>query len=162
MEALKISNNVVSPADISRLLREMNSLDDFFVSAKARQTGTTMQLPKLTRILNQLAQDNRVNLIEAADRKKLTAALEQISETGPTVHISFATEPSPRALERLVVWVRTNIHPQALIQVGLQPSIAAGCYLRTPNKAFDMSLRASLHRSEPILLKLIAGAVHGH
>jgi len=159
--ALKIPSLVVSPSDVARLQREIISLNDFFVSAKARQTGTTMQLPKLTRILSQIAKDNKVNLLEEAERNQLSQALNQLYDHSPTLHVSFATEPSPKALEKLVVWIRTNIHPQALVQVGLQPSIAAGCFLRTDNKTFDMSLRSSLKKSEPILLKLIAGAVDG-
>jgi F0F1-type ATP synthase delta subunit len=162
VEVLKLSNSVISPSDVARLERELNSLDDFFVAAKARQTGTTMQLPKLTRALNQMAQDNNVNLLEESDRHRLAQALKLAYDQSPTLHISFATEASPKALEKMVVWVRTNIHPQALIQVGLQPSIAAGCFLRTANKTFDMSLRATMKKSEPQLLKLIAGAVDGH
>jgi F0F1-type ATP synthase delta subunit len=159
--ALKISTLIVSPSDISRLQRELIGLNDFFVAAQARQTGTAMQLPKLTRILNQLAKDNGVNLLEEVERDKLAAGLEKLEHDAPTLHVSFATEASPKALEKLVVWIRGNIHPQALVQVGLQPSIAAGCFLRTPNKTFDMSLRSSMKKNEPQLLKLIAGAVDG-
>src|SRR4029078_5958100 len=100
-------------------------------------------------------------LLDDTARQKLADALQLLYERAPTLHVSFATEPSPKALERLVVWIRTNIHPQALVQVGLQPSIAAGCFLRTDNKTFDMSLRASMKKSEPILLKLISGAING-
>jgi F0F1-type ATP synthase delta subunit len=161
VEAVKISNLVVGPADVAKLGRELNSLDDFFVAAKARQGGTSIQPPKLTRMLNQMALDNKINLLDANDRKRLAHTLSNLYQHAPTLHISFASEPSPRALEKMVVWIRTNIHPQALIRIGLQPSIAAGCYLRTANKGFDMSLRAALKRSEPQLLKLIAGAVDG-
>lgn len=161
MEVLRLSNSVISPSDVARLGRELNSLDDFFVAAKARQAGTSMQLPKLTRALNQLAGDNNVNLLEAADRARLSKALRLAYDRAPTLHISFATEASPKALEKLVVWIRSNIHPQALIQIGLQPSIAAGCFLRTNNQTFDMSLRATLKKSQPQLLKLIAGAIDG-
>jgi F0F1-type ATP synthase delta subunit len=158
---LKISSLVVGPSDIARLERELNGLNDFFVAARARQTGTAMQLPKLTRMLNQLAQENDINLLEDAQRSALAQELARIVEQSPTLHISFATEPSPKALEKLVVWIRSNIHQQALIQIGLQPSIAAGCFVRTANKTFDMSLRASLKKNQPQLLKLIAGAVDG-
>lgn len=120
-----------------------------------------MQPPKLTRVLNQLAAENNINLLELTERTKLSNALGELYKHAPSLHISFAAEPSPKALEKLVVWIRNNIHPQALIQVGLQPSIAAGCFLRTPNQTFDMSLRANLKKSEPQLLKLIAGAVNG-
>jgi F0F1-type ATP synthase delta subunit len=161
VEHLNLPTFVVSQADVAKLQRELNGLNDFFTTAKARQTGTAMQLPKLTRILNQLAHENRINLLEEADRNKLAAALAELYEQAPSLHISFASEPSPKALETLVVWVRTNIHPHSLIQIGLQPSIAAGCFLRTPNKVFDMSLRTTLKNSEPYLVKLIAGAVSG-
>lgn len=161
MEHLNIPSIVISQSDVARLRRELNGLNDFFTSAKARQTGTAMQLPKLTRILNQLAHENRINLLEEADRNKLAAALAELYDQAPSLHISFASEPSPKALETLVVWVRTNIHPHALIQIGLQPSVAAGCFLRTPNQVFDMSLRSTLKKSEPYLVKLIAGAVDG-
>ena len=161
MEAVKLSNMVIGPSDLAKLKREINGLDDFFVAAKARQTGTSIQPPRLTRILSQVAQDNNVNLLETAERQRLAHSLENLYEKAPVLNVSFASEPSPKALEKLVVWIRSNIHPQALVRVGLQPSIAAGCYLRTPNQGFDMSLRAALKRSEPELLKLIAGAVNG-
>jgi F0F1-type ATP synthase delta subunit len=161
VEAVKLSNMVVGPADLAKLQREINGLDDFFVAAKARQAGTAIQPPKLTRVLNQMAKDNNINLLEANERQKLAVSLQSLSEKSPVLNVSFASEPSPNALVQLVVWIRANIHPQALIRIGLQPSIAAGCYLRTPNKGFDMSLRAALKRSEPELLKLIAGAVNG-
>jgi F0F1-type ATP synthase delta subunit len=161
MEALKISTVVVSPADVSRLQRELNALADFFVSAKDRRSGTAMQLPKLTRVLSQIAEENGMNLLEEPSRQKLSDALALIYKDAPTLHISFASEPSPKALDKLVAWIRSNIHPQALVQVGLQPTIAAGCFLRTNNKTFDMSLRATLKKSEPMLVKLIDGAVNG-
>jgi F0F1-type ATP synthase delta subunit len=161
VERLKLSNLVISPADVSRLRRELVGLNDFFVDAQARQAGTAMRLPKLTRLLNELAKDNSVNLLEEADRNRLSEALGTIYEDAPTLHISFASEPSPKALEKLIIWIRGNIHPQALVQVGLQPSVAVGCFLRTPNKTFDMSLRASLKKSQPQLVKLIDGAING-
>ena len=132
MAALNISSLVVSPSDVSHLQREIIGLNDFFVAARARQTGTNMPLPKLTRVLNQVAKDNGVNLLDDTARQKLADARQLLYERAPTLHVSFATEPSPKALERLVVWIRTNIHPQALVQVGLQPSIAAGCFPSAP------------------------------
>jgi F0F1-type ATP synthase delta subunit len=161
VEHLKLSNMVISPADVARLRRELVGLNDFFVDAQARRTGTTMHLPKLTRLLSELAKDNGVNLLEEADRNRLSEALGAIYDDAPTLHISFASEPSPKALEKLIVWIRGNIHPHAMVQVGLQPTVAVGCFLRTPNKAFDMSLRASLKKSQPQLVKLIDGAING-
>lgn len=161
MERLKLPITVVSEIDIARLLRELNGLNDFFVSARIRTTGTAMQMPKLSRLMDQLAKDNGINLLEETDRTKLLDGLNQVRTQAPKLHISFAADPSPKAMEQIMTWLRRNIHPQTLVQVGLQPSIAAGCIVRTPNKIFDMSLRSNLKKQEPYLVKLIVGAVNG-
>jgi F0F1-type ATP synthase delta subunit len=83
-------------------------------------------------------------------------------ENAPSFHVSFAVEPSPRALEKILVWLRENIHPQVLVQVGLQPAIAAGCVMRAANKVFDMSLRSNLKEQSGYLTQLVRGAVDGN
>jgi F0F1-type ATP synthase delta subunit len=152
---LKLTTNIVSQVDVARITRELKDLDDFFVAANARQAGTPMQPPKLTRLLDQLARDNNFNLLEEEHRKALYNALELVGAKAPVIHISFAAEPSPKALEKVLVWFRTNTHPQALLQVGLQPMIAAGCVVRTANKVFDMSLRNHLNEQQKYLMQLI-------
>ena len=158
--ALNLSLQVVTPADIARLQREVNKLSDYFVSAAARSAGDGKTLPQLTTSLSQLSEKNKIDLQDPADRKQLAKDLEEIVAKAPVLHISFAGEPSAEALEKILAWLRDNIDPLVLLQVGLQPAIAAGCVLRTPNKIFDMSVRASLVRSEPLLNKLIAGAAN--
>jgi hypothetical protein len=49
MEQLKLPVGIVNKGDVMRLQRELNALNDFFVGASARKTGTPMQLPKTTR-----------------------------------------------------------------------------------------------------------------
>jgi hypothetical protein len=161
MAPLKLPPSVIGEIDINRLQRELNSLNDFFIGATARPAGTSMLLPKLSRSMDQLARDNEVNLLDESHRAKLGEALEHVHATAPSFHISFAVEPSPKALEKILVWLRQNIHPQVLLQVGLQPVIAAGCVLRTTNKVFDMSLRAHLNSQTQQLTKLIQGAADG-
>jgi len=158
---LKLPIVVVSRVDVARLVRELNGLEDFFTSANIRQAGTPMTPPRLTRMLEALTRANQINLLESDQRKLLITQLDQLVKAAPMLHISFASEPSPRFLTDILNWLRSNIHPQTLLQVGLQPTIAAGCILRTPNKIFDMSLRTYLNQQEPYLVKLIAGANHG-
>ncbi len=157
---LKLPSSVISQVDVARLLRELSSLDDFFVAAKARKGGTPIQPPRLTRVLDQLARDNRYNLLDEQQRQKLAAELNLVLGKAPLLHISFAAEPPPRALERILLWLRENVHPQVLLQIGLQPTIAAGCVLRTPNQWFDMSMRSHLKQQKPYLVQLIQGATH--
>lgn len=157
---LKLPIGLISRVDISRLLRELGSLEDFFIGANARAGGTPIQPPRVTRMLGTVAEENKFNLLDGPTRKILKDKLEAVHKQAPEVHISFASEPSPKALERLVAWFRSSIHPQLLLQVGLQPSIATGCVLRTPNKFFDMSLRAYLIKQEEYLVQLIKGATN--
>jgi F0F1-type ATP synthase delta subunit len=157
---LKLPLSIVGPSDIARLQRELGNLNDFFIGAAARKSGTPMQPPPLSRLLDQLARDNGYNLLESSHRQKLQSELEALVTKVPSLHVSFAVEPPPKALEQVLDWFRTNIHPQLLLQVGLQPTIAAGCVLRTPNKVFDMSMRAFIRSQEPYLAQLIAGAAN--
>jgi len=161
MGPLKLPSSVISQTDVARLMRELNGLDDFFVGANARQHGTKMSLPKISRQIDTLAHENGVNLLEDSNRRQLMAELETIYKQAPNLHISFAIEPSPKAFEKVILWIRKNIHPQTLVSVGLQPAIAAGCVLRTTNKVFDMSLRASLDKETDYLKQLVQGAVDG-
>ena len=155
---LKLPPNIIGQADIARVSRELEALHDFFIGAAARKSGTPVQPPRLSRLLDQLSKDNGYNLLEQKDRQDLAAAIADMKQKAPILHISFAAEPPTKALERILLWLRQNIHPQALVTVGLQPSIAAGCVLRTPNKWFDMSMREYLRQQEPYLAQLIGSA----
>ncbi|MBA3757472.1 hypothetical protein H0X09_01240 [Candidatus Saccharibacteria bacterium] len=158
---LKLPLSVISQVDVARLLRELNGLEDFFIGLAARKPGTPMQPPRLSRLLEQIAVDNQHNLLEESSRGDLSAKLGEILNKAPLLHISFAAEPSGRALESILIWLRQNIHPQVLLAVGLQPTIAAGCVLRTPNRLFDMSMRNHLKAQEPYMVQLIQGAADG-
>lgn len=162
MEPLRLPSSLVSLADVARLDRELNSLNDFFAASSRRPAGTaSAQLPKISRLLDMLARENKVNLLDENARSELRGQLKEVYERAPSLHISFAIEPSPKALEKILVWMRQNIHPQALLQVGLQPAIAAGCMLRTNNKVFDLSLRSNLKKQSGYLTQLVEGAVSG-
>jgi len=156
-----LPTSVVGPGEINRLLRELAALDDFFLSAAARAAGTPLPPPRVTFMLEQAARDNKFNLLEEAHRDELKTRLQSVLERAPVVHISLAAEPSPRITDAILSWLRANIHPNILVVIGLQPTIAAGAELRTGNQIFDMSLRTHLQKQEGYLVKLIEGAVSG-
>lgn len=161
MAQLKLPNSLINRGDVFRMMRELNSINDFFVGSTARAAGAPQAPPRTTRALDQLCESNGANLLDAGHRKALMSSLESLIQQAPNLHISFATEPLPREVEPILVWMRDNIHPHTLLQVGVQPSIAAGCILRTPNRMFDLSLRVHLQKQAHLLGQMISGAVAG-
>lgn len=161
MEAAKELQKIVLPLsvitiiDLSRVGRELEQLDEFMVQSTIRTPGTPMQLPRLSKMLDDVAVANKVNLLEDTHRKALLNALSYLKEHAPKLHISFSAEPNGTFITKIAEYIRTNISPVALLQVGLQPTIAAGCILRSPNKQFDLSLRQHLKKNRDTLAVLI-------
>ena len=96
---------------------------------------------------------NSVSLEDGHKRSELIKELRALKETVPVIHMTFASVAEPESLQLLVNWLRTEIHPQAVLEVGLQPSLVAGVYLRTPNKVHDLSLRAVLESQRDLLVQ---------
>jgi F0F1-type ATP synthase delta subunit len=59
---------------------------------------------------------------------------------------------------QIVAWLRQNLHPTALVTVGLQPSIVGGCIVRTPDHFYDFSLRRQFKEQLPSLVEDIRAA----
>lgn len=150
--------SVASKVDIGRLLSEVSAIDDFLEQAAIRQPGTAVTLPKMTHIVDELVQLNKVNLLVTAERKSLVQFLAHVREKAPEIHMSFSTEPSPQFTQKITDYLRKNIHPHALVQIGLQPTIGAGFMMRTTNKYYDFSLRTTLKAKHGILVEAIRGA----
>lgn len=144
---------IASPADVSRLRREIKALDEYMRQQELRSPGTpSAMLPKLSRLLHDLTTANNLNLLDAKTRQNLAAFLADVATNAPVVHVSFAVDPSSAFLQKLVQWLRQNIHPSMLVRVGLQPSIAAGCTVQTTNRYFDFSLRQYLQQHRQLLV----------
>jgi F0F1-type ATP synthase delta subunit len=148
---------VFGPIEVRRLQRELESLEDYISQSAIREPGKQPALPKTSRLLDALAGNNAMNLLQPEDRGKLVIFLNNIDKKAPVVHLSLAADPSSAFTAKVVAWLRTNIHPYTLLQLGLQPSIAAGCVLRTNNKMFDFSLRNRFHEQRDLLVKSISG-----
>lgn len=143
---------ITGPGDVGRTLLELEQLEDFLSAAALRKNGAATKLPKTSRTLERLAEINDANLLQAADRQRLQAFLTSLQQHAPVLHISFASEPSAAFTAKIVEWLRANISKYVLVQIGLQPSIAAGCIVRTTNKSFDFSLRKNLAKNRGLLL----------
>ncbi|HSW99905.1 MAG TPA: F0F1 ATP synthase subunit delta [Patescibacteria group bacterium] len=144
---------VFGMVEVRRLRRELEALEEFMRQAKLREAGKQAALPRLSRLLDALAEENHLNLLHPTDRKQLQDFLQHMEQEAPIVHISFAADPSSAFTSKLVTWLRANIDPMILLDVGLQPIIAAGCVVRTNNKIFDLSLRERFSDARGLLLE---------
>lgn len=153
--SLVLPLNVISRVDISRMAREVVLLDEFLVSAAVRESGTNVKLPKTSRLMDELFESNKLNPLIKPDRKHLLQMLELAKKEAPQLHLSFSSNPPQLFLQRLIGWLRKEIHPQVMLKIGLQPGMGAGVIVRTSNKYFDFSLRERFSASRDVLLNRI-------
>lgn len=151
--------NAIGRIDIGRLVREMDALDNFMAQAAIREPGTALKMPKTSKLLDDIIQINRLNVLLEPDRQRLALFLKTVYKDAPIMHMSFSADPSAMFMQRLMTWIRQEIHPLVLVQIGLQPNIGAGCVIRTNNKYFDMSLRSRFMESRDLLAVALNGQV---
>ena len=147
---------VCGMTEVRRLQRELERLEGYFVQGKLRAIGGKADVLKVSRLLDEAARANNLNLLHAPERQILAGFLHTVASQAPVIHMSFAAEPMPAFTAKLVGWLRANIHPHTLLQPGLQPSIAVGCEVRTPNRVFDFSLRRHLSGQRAALQQALA------
>lgn len=150
---------VTGRADVGRLLREVEQIDSFLDQAAIRQPGTGLKLPKTSRLLDDFVSNNNLNLLQEADRARVLNFLITVKAKAPLLHISFGVDPAPAFVGKLMTWLRQEVHPLVLVQVGLQPTIGAGCVVRTTNKYFDFSLREHFKKQQPLLITKLRGDI---
>jgi hypothetical protein len=154
-QALQLPVSVVGDVDINRLIREMEAIDEFLHQAAIRQPGTALQLPKTSKLFDEVVAGNDLNMLQQHDRQRLSQFFVDIKMRAPRLHVSFSADPSPLFMQRFMSYIRSNIHSQALVRVGLQPNIGAGCVLRSTNHVFDMSLREDFKTKRGMLMRYI-------
>lgn len=147
--------SVVTRSDISKALRELGAIDDYFHQAAIRgsQAG---EVPTSGRALDGLAKANKLNLVHAEHRSALKEFLTKLKASAPVVHISLPSEPSDSFTSKILSWFRENAHPNVVLHVGLQPELSAGALVRTTNKMYDFSLRKKFEASKQKLIESLA------
>jgi F0F1-type ATP synthase delta subunit len=140
--------------DLHRLIREVEALDNYILQNSIRGQKSAA-LPRLTTTLESLIRDNTLEIMDDKSREALRKTLSDLLKTAPVVHMSFAIEPSSFMTQKIVSWFRNEVHPALMLHTGIQPTIAAGCVMRTSNKYFDFSLRQHLRASQNLLAQSI-------
>lgn len=154
---LKLPVGVVGPGDLRRLKRELEQLEDTLQQMRLRTNAPVAKLPRASRSLEEFAATNRLNLLLPDDRQRSAAYIAHALKTAPVLHMSFAAEASRKFTTEVVLWLRTNLTPDVLLEVGLEPALAAGCILRTPTHQYDFSLRARFEAQRNLLIEKLHG-----
>jgi len=150
-----LPSSLVTRVDVSRLVSEVERVDNDLNAAMVRaKTGAPAQaIPVLSQQLADFLSQNQLDLNESRGRSELIKELRILKDQVPVIHMTFAVSADRESLQQLAQWLRTSIHPQALMSVGLQPALVAGVYMRTPNHVHDFSLRAVLAGKRESLVK---------
>lgn len=154
-DQIVLPHQLISSVDLARLTRELVALDESLRQAELRTPGQSTHLSRSSQTLEELAKANHVHLTDQAQRTQLIELLRAFEAHAPRIHMGLATEPTSAFTRKIVIWMRANIHPLVLLEVGLQPTIAAGCTIRTTNKMFDMSLRNHFAQNRELLIQKI-------
>lgn len=155
--------SVVSKVDVSRLVSELERVDNDLTAAavRAKTDSSDQSTPLMSEQLADFLDQNKLTLGNAHQRGELITQLRLLKDKVPVVHMTFAVPVDRDSLQQIAQWLRSSVHAQAVIAVGLQPALVAGVYLRTPNHVLDLSVRGLLAGRRDILVKEL-GALHGN
>lgn len=153
---ITLPEQLISSVDLSRTIRELEALDESLRQAGLRKPGEPTVLTRSSVTLEDLARINGIQLTDKTQREQLLKLVRAFQKHAPRIHMSLATEPSGAFTKKVTIWLRKNVHPLALLEIGLQPTLAAGCILRTNNRVFDMSLRHRFAENRGLLVQKIA------
>lgn len=153
--------SLIGRTDISRLLREIEQVDNELETQLIRNPEKPLAIPSMSKALVDTTTLNNIDVANNAERKRLLTSLREAKDKAPVVHITFAADPEPATLSQLIVWIRENLHPRALIGVGLQPRIVGGCIVRTPDHIYDFSIRKRFQEQRAVLETALHEAIAG-
>ena len=157
-EIISLPPSLISRVDAIRLGRELETISAFYEQQAHHHTKE--EPARLSPILEAISEGNQLDLSQADNRARLQGFLNDLKKDAPTIHMSFAATPSSKFTAKLITWLRDEIHPLLLLDISLQPTIAAGCIIRTESKYIDCSVRQNLVQSKPKLLELMRGSQH--
>jgi hypothetical protein len=152
IDAIHLPTGVVSTGDARRLRRDLAALEEMLQAVRLRTNAPVAKLPRLSRSLEEFASTNRLNFLLPDDRHHAAVFMDTVIKKAPVLHISFASEATRKFTTELVLWLRANFDSEMLIEIGLEPNIAAGSMVRTANKVFDFSLMKHLEGQRAMLM----------
>lgn len=154
-ESYIIPPSLIARADISRLAREVETMENELEAQKVRGENKDggYHLLTMSQGLRDFLDANKIDVTNDQARMQLKEQVRAMKDKAPIIHMTFAVTADPESLQELLRYIRSEIHPQALLSVGLQPSLVGGVYLRTPNHVHDFSVRMLLAGKRDIIMK---------
>ncbi|HEU0266612.1 MAG TPA: hypothetical protein VFQ70_03220 [Candidatus Saccharimonadaceae bacterium] len=151
--------SIVTKADVSRFLSEIERVDGALTTSTVRSkvSGEKAEPLVIAANVTDFLALNQLSLDDSRARTALIHDLRYLKDHVPVLHMTFATEADGESLETIITWVRREIDPNAVIEVGLQPDLIAGVYVRTPNHIHDLSARSLLKGGHELLVKELQG-----
>lgn len=150
-----LPSSVISPAQVAHLEAELSKLNEIITQFEIKSDRPDVKLNDITPELHEYLKLNNLDILNPDQRSTALNHLKLVSANAPVLHFSFAVDPSPDFTAKLVTWLRSNIHPLCLMVIGLAPDIGAGCYVRTTNKSFDLTLKTRLDVNRQNLINSI-------
>jgi len=147
---LRLPARLVTRRDVLKAARELESLRDQLISSKI--SGKEVNHDRLTERLQSLLDANGVAQLTEKNVTNIKQKLEKMVDKLPVLRFAFAGEPDADFLKQLVIWIRDEIHPAALVIYTVQPHLAGGFILTTDRRRYDMSWRAELEK-HPLKLR---------
>lgn len=156
--------SIVTKADLSHIVLELEQLDDMLTQAAARgKVGVQSEaLPTLSQQLNDFLLANNIRISTSAPRTEIINWLRRLKNSAPVVHVVFAKPIEREMTQQIVQWFRASAHPFTVLTIGLQSSLVGGAYIRTPNHVYDFSLKSLLQQNRSVLerqLEALSGAI---
>ncbi len=170
-----LPKTVVTKVDVARLVRELEQVDVDMTAQVVRSrtaqssdgtpdaqntagalgvsAGVLAAQPTLSPQLADFLEQNALGVATGQERSAIIKQLRILKDKVPVLHMTFAVTADSQSLQTLVDWARTHVHPQAVIEVGLQPGLVAGVHLRTPNHIHDFTIRHALTAHHDSLVK---------
>ncbi|MGB4761887.1 MAG: hypothetical protein WBP12_00855 [Candidatus Saccharimonas sp.] len=142
---------VATKVDVSRMVSDLERVDAELTTAEIR--GGDHTTPAMSEQLHEFLSQNNISLDNSQYRTDLLKEARKLKDNVPIIHMTFAVAADPESLQQLVAWTRQSVHPQAVIEVGLQPALIAGVHVRTTNHIKDLSMRGALKGGHAILVK---------
>ncbi len=148
---LKLPSVIGGKRELIQLQREVEKLAEERLQARVakREAREARTVSSPSTQLQQLLDTNKIELTDKS-LVEVARALSTMRDKAPKIQISFAAEPTDEVLQKFVRWFRDEVDPHALVQVGVQPSIAGGVVVQTEKKRYDYSLRSKVVESVDI------------